>query len=110
LNLIAILASLFPQQLGKVADPLAPAPAGIHPEWYFMSQFATLKLVGKAVPGAFGEAAGMTLFIVGLLLWTLIPFYDVKSKGGLVARRATYFGLIVTIVMLGTTILGYTAI
>ncbi len=110
LNVIALLASLFPQQLGKVADPLASAPAGIHPEWYFMSQFSTLKIVGKLIPGGLGEAAGITLFIVGLLLWILIPFYDVKKKGGLIAKRATYFGIFVVVVMLVTTILGYTAI
>lgn len=39
LNVIALLAALFPWQLGPQADPLKPAPAGIHPEWYFMAQF-----------------------------------------------------------------------
>lgn len=110
LNVIALLASLFPQQLGKVADPLAAAPAGIHPEWYFMSQFAVLKLVGKVFSGGLGEAVGMSLFMLGLALWTLIPFYDVKSRGGAVAKRATYFGIFVVVVLIVTTMLGYTAI
>ncbi len=107
LNAIAIMASLFPPQLGKMGDPLSPAPVGIHPEWYFMSQFATLKVIGKLVPGFLGEAAGMTLFALGLILWVLIPFYDVKTKGGLVAKRATYFGIFVVTVLVLTTILGY---
>lgn len=110
LNVIALLASLFPQQLGKMADPLAAAPAGIHPEWYFMSSFATLKVVGQIIPGAFGEAAGMTLFALGLVLWALIPLYDVKSKGGQRAKRASYFGIFVVAVLLLTTIWGYASL
>jgi cytochrome b6 len=39
LNILALLASVFPWSLGKPYDPLAPAPMGIHPEWYFMSPF-----------------------------------------------------------------------
>ncbi|HVT10949.1 MAG TPA: cytochrome bc complex cytochrome b subunit [Fimbriimonadaceae bacterium] len=107
LNVIAFLASLFPPQLGKVGDPLSPAPAGIHPEWYFMSSFATLKMVGRLIPGAFGEAGGMTLFAIGLILWILIPLYDVKTKGGLRAKRASYFGILVVTILLVTTIWGY---
>ena len=33
LNLLAILAVFFPWELGKKADPFAPAPIGIKPEW-----------------------------------------------------------------------------
>ena len=46
LNILALLASVFPWSLGKPFDPLAPAPMGIHPEWYFMSPFEMLKLLG----------------------------------------------------------------
>lgn len=110
LNVIAIMASLFPPDLGKQADALASAPAGIHPEWYFMSQFATLKLIGKVIPGYAGEAFGMTLFAVGLLLWVLIPLYDTKTKGGAAARNATYFGILVVAILLVTTLIGYSAV
>lgn len=107
LNVIALMASLFPPQLGQPGDPLASAPAGIHPEWYFMSQFAVLKMLGNLIPGVLGEAAGMTLFTLGMVLWILIPFYDVKTKGGLIARRATYFGILVVAVLTLTTLAGY---
>lgn len=110
LNVIALFASLFPPDLGKAADALAPAPAGIHPEWYFMSSFQTLKIVGRVIPGLFGEAFGITIFTLGLVLWCLIPFYDVKRKGGKVARNATYFGLFCLGVLVVTTIWGYLAI
>ncbi len=49
LNILALLASVFPWELGKQFDPLAPAPMGIHPEWYFMSPFEMLKLLGTVL-------------------------------------------------------------
>ena len=47
LNILALLASVFPWTLGKQSDSLAPAPVGIHPEWYFMSPFEMLKMLGQ---------------------------------------------------------------
>jgi cytochrome b6 len=35
---------LFPPEIGRKADPLAPAPENIKPEWYFLFLFQTLKL------------------------------------------------------------------
>lgn len=110
LNVIAVLAALFPWQLGTMADPLKPAPPGIHPEWYFMSQFQTLKLMGRILPGYAGEAFGMTLFTVGMVLWALIPIYDKKTAGGERGKRATYFGIFVVAVLLITTTWGYLAL
>jgi cytochrome b6 len=107
LNVVALLASIFPPDLGKIADPLGPAPAGIHPEWYFMSSFETLKLIGRAVPGALGEAVGISIFTLGLVLWCLIPFYDTSTTSGKRSRNATYFGLLCLAVLLFTTVLGY---
>jgi cytochrome b6 len=110
LNAIALLASLFPPDLGQAADALKPAPAGIHPEWYFMSSFETLKIVGKIIPGMAGEAFGITIFTLGLVLWCLIPFYDTKKLAGKRGRNATYFGIFCLGVLLVTTIWGYAAI
>lgn len=110
LNVIAVLAAVFPWQLGNMADPLKPAPPGIHPEWYFMSQFQTLRVMGKILPGYFGEAAGMTLFTVGMVLWFLIPLYDKKTAGGERGRRATYFGILVVAILVITTTWGYLAL
>lgn len=106
LNLIAVLAALFPQNLGPQADPLAPAPQGIHPEWYFLSQFATLKIVGRLLPGMAGEAFGMTLFTVGLVLWTLIPLFDNNKANGRRAKNVTYFGIFVVCILIATTLWG----
>jgi quinol-cytochrome oxidoreductase complex cytochrome b subunit len=107
LNVLALMASFFPWTLGKPADSLMPAPAGIHPEWYFMSAFQTLKILGAWFPGAAGEALGVIVFNLGLVLWALIPFYDGSSKAGQRGRRAHYFGLIVLGAIVVTTIAGY---
>lgn len=107
LNVLALLASLLPWDLGKQADPLVPAPAGIHPEWYFMSPFQTLKMLGDIVPGMAGEILGIGSFNVGLLLWMLVPFYDPTTESGRRGRRAHYFGIAVLSVLIVTTALGY---
>jgi len=75
-----------------------------------MSAFQTLKLIGKLFSGelaAFGEGLGITLFTLGLILWTLIPLYDGKHENGRRARNATYFGLLALGIIVVTTIWGY---
>jgi cytochrome b6 len=110
LNVIALLAWRYPWELGVQANALAAAPAGIHPEWYFMSSFQLLKVVGAFVPGSAGEAVGMSIFALGLILWILVPLYDVKTKGGLRARIATICGLVVLGILVSMTIWGYAAV
>ena len=110
LNILAVLAASFPWDLGQPADSLKPAPAGIHPEWYFMSQFQVLKVLGNLLPGAKGEVIGMVLFNVGLLLWLLVPLYDPGRESGRRAKHGTYFGLLALVVIIVTTIWGYAAL
>jgi cytochrome b6 len=109
LNILALLASVFPWALGKPYDALTPAPIGIHPEWYFMSPFEMLKLLGmvKWLQGEPGEIAGILLFTLGIVLWILIPFYDTKKESGQRARIAHYFGLLAVLALLATTVIGY---
>ncbi len=107
LNVVALLASVFPWALGKQADGLSPAPKGIHPEWYFMSPFHILKLLGNWLPGVTGEFAGMVLFGGILLLWIVVPFYDPTRDSGRRGRRAHYLGILFLTGLLITTALGY---
>ena len=110
LNVLALLASVFPWALGKQYDTLAPAPMGIHPEWYFMSPFEMLKLLGFVFSGKLaetGEIAGILLFTLGIVLWILIPFYDKTKESGQRARLAHYFGLLAVFALLATTVIGY---
>jgi len=105
-----VLAHTYPWPLGSPADSIKPAPVGIHPEWYFMSPFELLKLLGSWMPGEFGEIAGLLIFTAGLLIWVLIPFYDTSRENEQRARSAHYFGLLAVFVLVATTAIGYWAI
>ena len=113
LNVLALLASMFPWDLGNQADPLKPAPDNIHPEWYFMSSFQVLKVFGQLFGGklaAFGEAAGIITFTLGLVIWLLMPLYDTSTPAGRRGRNATYFGLFAVVMLVVTTFWGYAAL
>jgi cytochrome b6 len=109
LNVLAILAVFFPWELGVKADPLAPAPEGIKPEWYFMFMFQTLKMIPAQVWIIDGEILGVFLFTVAGILWTFIPFWDQKSAQGEQNRLLNYFGLFAVLYILLFTILGWLA-
>jgi cytochrome b6 len=107
LNLLAILAVFFPWELGKKADPFAPAPAGIRPEWYFLFMFQTLKYFPAKFGPIDGEVLGILLFGVAGLLWMLVPFWDRKSSRGKRNRLINYLGLFVVTYILIFTVLGW---
>ncbi|HEV8537455.1 MAG TPA: cytochrome bc complex cytochrome b subunit [Bacteroidota bacterium] len=107
LNLLAILAVFFPWELGKKADPFAPAPAGIKPEWYFLFTFQTLKYIPAQLWIIDGEVLGIMTFGVAGLFWVLVPFWDRKSSRGEKNRFITYLGLFVVMYIIILTILGW---
>jgi quinol-cytochrome oxidoreductase complex cytochrome b subunit len=107
LNLLAILAVFFPWELGKKADPFAPAPAGIRPEWYFMFMFQTLKVIPSKLLFLDGEVFGIMMFGLAGLLWMLVPFWDRKSARGEKNRLINYFGLFVVMYIVILTALGW---
>jgi quinol-cytochrome oxidoreductase complex cytochrome b subunit len=107
LNLLAILAVFFPWELGKKADPFAPAPAGIRPEWYFMFMFQTLKFIPSRLLFIDGEVFGIMMFGLAGLLWMLVPFWDRKSSRGEKNRLINYFGLFVVMYIVILTALGW---
>ncbi len=107
LNLLAILAVFFPWELGKKADPFAPAPAGIKPEWYFLFMFQTLKFIPAKLLIFDGEVLGIMLFGIAGLLWLIVPFLDRRSSQGKAGRIVTYAGIFVIFYILALTILGW---
>jgi cytochrome b6 len=108
LNLIALLALFFPWELGNKADPLAPAPAGIRPEWYFMFMFQTLKLIPAHFLFMEGELFGILVFMVGGLIWLLVPFLDKNAHlPGSSTRIWTWVGVFVVIFIIVMTVWGY---
>jgi len=107
LNILAILAVFFPSELGEKADPFAPAPAGIVPEWYFLFMFQILKMLPPKILFVDGDVFGVLLFGLAGLFWLLIPFLDRSSQKGLQSRNFTYIGIAAIIVVLFFTILGW---
>ena len=81
LGVLGALAALFPWNLGVKADPFAPAPAGIKPEWYFLFMFQTLKLIPARVWFIDGEILGVLAFGLAGLLWLLLPFLESDQPG-----------------------------
>jgi cytochrome b6 len=109
LAILAALAAYFPTELGRKADPFAPAPAGIKPEWYFMFMFQTLKYLPAHILWVIeGEALGVIAFTLGAILLLLIPFYDPAGQGDR-SRLVTRAGIALIAYMILLTILGYLA-
>ncbi len=109
LNVIAVLAVLFPWELGQKADPFAPAPSGIKPEWYFLFMFQSLKYIPAQVLFIDGEVLGILLFGLAGVIWTLVPFWDRKSSAGQENRLVNYVGLFVLLYIILFTIIGWLA-
>lgn len=106
LGVLAVLAALFPAELGSKADPFAPAFEGIRPEWYFLFMFETLKLVpGGEVLGIEYEAIAILGFGLGGLLLVLVPFLEGDSQRR--SRFFTWFGAVVLAFIVGMTAWGY---
>jgi cytochrome b6 len=82
LAVLAALATFYPWELGAKADPFAPAPAGIRPEWYFLWAFETLKHVPPTVGGLDGELVAVAVMGSGAIAALLLPFIAGRSRRG----------------------------
>ena len=109
LAILAALAAYFPAELGRKADPFAPAPVGIKPEWYFVFMFQTLKYLPSYILGIEGEVVGVVGFGLGGLFLLLIPFLDRKTARGEPSRLFTWIAITIILYMVLLTYLGYTA-
>ncbi len=89
--LLVCLALIYPVQLGVKADPFASAPPGIHPEWYFLTLYETLRLVPSSIFGVNSEVivnVGVGFVVLALLA---VPFLDRTAS---MERRGIVFHLI----------------
>ena len=107
LGALALLAALFPWELGSKADPYAPAPAGIKPEWYFAWMFQTLRMLPSHIAGLEGEIVGILGIGLGGALWVAAPFLDDPQGQGRRARIWSTAGVVVILVILALTLLVY---
>jgi cytochrome b6 len=88
LGVLVTVAVLFAPGLGPAANLMAPAPAGIKPEWYFLFMFQSLKLFPARILGASGEEVAVLVMMAGLLLVFLLPVIDnrpAERKGRIVS-------------------------
>ena len=106
---LAALAAFFPTELGRKADPFAPAPIGIKPEWYFMFMFQTLKYLPAHILGIEGEVVGILGFGLAGALLLLLPFLDRRTARGQRSSLVTWIGAGMIVYVLVLTYLGYTA-
>lgn len=107
LGLIVTLAILFPPEIGRQADPLAPAPENIKPEWYFLFLFQTLKLFPGEILGLNGEMVAVTTISCGILFLFLIPLFDIKKGRDKRNTVFTWIGIAYTLYFIIMTVMGF---
>jgi cytochrome b6 len=100
--LLAFLATFFPRGVAPEADPTAPAPTGIKPEWYFLSQYQALKLF----PGKFELLGQLVLGLVPLLALAL-PFIDRAIPADRRGKQVTAAGVAALASLVGLTVWGW---
>jgi cytochrome b6 len=106
---LAALAAFLPAELGQKADPFAPAPAGIKPEWYFMFMFQTLKYLPAHILGLEGEMVGVLGFGAAGLLFLVLPLLDRRTARGARSPTITVIALGAIAYVVVLTVLGYLA-
>ncbi|MGZ3446825.1 MAG: cytochrome b [Myxococcaceae bacterium] len=91
LIVLAILVYLLPYgpgipgmewELGKKANPLAPAYPGIKPEWYFLWVYQLLKEFPPHLFGMEGPQAALLVVTVLMGIWALVPWLDRRAARG----------------------------
>jgi cytochrome b6 len=108
LAVLVTLAVFLPWELGTKADPFSSAPPGIKPEWYFLAQFQTLKLIPSRILFVDGELLGILGFGAGAALWLALPF--IESLLGTRGARWVRIGIIFALGYLTTmSVVGYVA-
>jgi len=107
LAVLGSLAAIFPWELGEKADPFAPAPAGIRPEWYFLAPFYTLKLIPSHVLMFDGELIGIIGFTLLAVWWVTLPFWAVDRRGSARIRWVTGAGVLLIAYLSAFSLLGY---
>lgn len=106
-GVLAAMAAYFPAELGQKADPFAPAPIGIKPEWYFIFMFKTLKYLPSYIMGIEGEIVGIVGFGLTGLFLLLVPFLDWHTARGEPSRLFMWIGIAMILYIVVLTYLGY---
>jgi len=105
LTLLAALSAYYPFELGLKADPFAPAPAGIRPEWYFLWIFQTLKYMPPSLFGLNGEL--VVIGVIGAAALVLLVFPFVLSERVRTFRIVSGMAVLALVYMTLMTIVGF---
>ena len=107
LAVINALAVFLPWGIGVKADPFAPAPPGIKPEWYFMFMFQSLKMLPAHIGPVEGELFGLAVFNLGALVWLTLPLWDRTAETSPRSRVITWLGILIVAFIVAMTVVGY---
>jgi len=107
LALIGVLCVFFPWEIGQKADPFAATPIGIKPEWYFTFMFTTLKIIPPHILFLEGEMIAIFGFMIGGLLWMLVPFLDRNAAKERKSPVFSFIGWIIFLYIVVMTALTY---
>jgi cytochrome b6 len=107
LCLLAVLSVFLPWEVGEKADPLASAPAGIRPEWFFTFLSQSLKYIPSSVMGMEGEVVGAYAIGVAGLFFFLVPFWDRWAAKGQRHWFVTTVGVVAVLYLATMTLLAY---
>lgn len=106
-GILITLAVAFPVEIGRPADPLAPAPPGIRPEWYFLCIYQVLKLLPTQVLGIEGEVVGATLILCAWIVLLGLPFIFREKRSERRFSTCTAIALAALIFFMAFTLIGY---
>ena len=106
-GVLVTLTVFLPPEIGVKADPLAPPPENVKPEWYFLFLMETLKLFPGVILGMNGETIAIVLVAAAILFFFLIPFFDKKSSRGEKSPLFTWIGVIYLLYFLTMTAVGF---
>lgn len=107
LGIVVTLATLLPPEIAKKADPLAPPPENVKPEWYFLFLFQTLKLFPGTILGLNGETIAIVFISLAILFFFLLPFFDRRSAAGLRSPAFTVIGVVYLVYFIVMTLIGF---
>jgi cytochrome b6 len=103
--LLAALSAFLPWELGRKADPFAPAPAGIRPEWYFLWMFQALKYLPAEIVGIPGETLGVLVFGLIAAALVAVPLLDRGAARGRPSRLWNVLAVVLLLAALVLTVL-----
>ncbi len=107
LGVIVTLAVFLPPEIGIKADPLAPTPENIKPEWYFLFVFQTLKFFPGQLWGLNGEVLAILLIAAAMIFFFLLPLFDKKSSCSEPSPLFTWISVGYVAYIVTMTIIGY---